>query len=1079
MADEQILLRPATGEGISSITYDGKGNIVTAGESTVVYVFKSTTDEDARAIEENTGPVTSTACKNMKLLTACEDHHVRLFDLSRAENCFEAVVTRFQAPVRAVALNATGSACASGGDDMVIKLVTFVDMSVRELVGSEGPIRSLCFDPQMELLASSSEDGYLRLWSLSNARIVQETFVLPAVRGGADPAEHGMYGIDFDPKGMSLAVPVKNNIHIFDRALEFQFALKDLGHEAPVSSCKWSPDGRYLASVSVDGQILIWEASTRQSVSSFRHPRGLCITSIAWHPHEDELAYSDFLGNFSVWKKPVRDSVKEKLSAEELLQIEEEKRDAKSRAEVSALFDKEDEPQTRVKVKRPMTNRNRIVDSDDENEEDFDIETSAIDDFIVDDTADQAYSSGAAVAQFIQPPFQPASTPLEEPKRFLVWNDAGFILSREEETTSAIDIEFHNASKHRPIRLVDHFGFTMGALTPQLVALAALSHAPTEDDPRDHPSVLFVRNIGHWSTDESWQLFFPEGEEIECVAVGNGDVSFVAAATSKRYVRIFSNNGVAQHVICLDGPVVTMAAHNTKLMIIYHRGLGVNGNQNMGVHLLDIEKKTTICKTGVLLSEGSLLTWAGFSDNGLPAIVDSEEVLRALVSDWGYSWTPLAELKRLKDEKHKTDSYWVTGVSDNELVCIICRGGESYPKVLPRPIVSTVPLQMPIVSLPETALLEEKFIRSKIFAEHLIEHEGLDELDKTDRKLIQYHRRQLDQHLLACISRSVQSQRWGRALDLTARLALPSSYDLAIKLAMKSNSPMLAERMSLAKQALQAAEKDRIRERLQQSQAAVAQHSSPTLVSPQQMRAPHRPTFDESPSKLSVSKMEVEQDEEQEQQRRNDGNHTGSKAATTKQKSSDPFSNAFNKSSTSSRPARTEAAKTKLSNPFSKKRAPAEEESVSSTSNPIDALNDLARTSPKKAKATPPKTTPKASEAKEKVQPSLSTVTKQAPAKKAASGYMAWLKENRQAIIDQFPGMQPKEVVKKAGELWRALSAEEKKKYSASNESSKQTTENGDAHGSSTIEDDTQTIDEDKTKHVASAHETDDEDLDV
>ena len=49
------------------------------------------------------------------------------------------------------------------------------------------------------------------------------------------------------------------------------------------------------------------------------------------------------------------------------------------------------------------------------------------DNFIVDDSTGQHLSRGA-VSQFVQPAFQPASTPLEESKRFLVWNDTGFIL---------------------------------------------------------------------------------------------------------------------------------------------------------------------------------------------------------------------------------------------------------------------------------------------------------------------------------------------------------------------------------------------------------------------------------------------------------------------------------------------------------------------------------------------------------------------------------------------------------------------------------------------------------------------------
>ena len=57
-------------------------------------------------------------------------------------------------------------------------------------------------------------------------------------------------------------------------------------------------------------------------------------------------------------------------------------------------------------------------------------------------------------------------------------------------------------------------------------------------------------------------------------------------------------------------------------------------NQSMAALLLNVQKKTRVCRTNVPRSNGAQLAWAGFSDTGLPAIVDSDEVLRALIPGW-------------------------------------------------------------------------------------------------------------------------------------------------------------------------------------------------------------------------------------------------------------------------------------------------------------------------------------------------------------------------------------------------------------------------------------------------------------
>lgn len=344
--------------------------------------------------------------------------------------------------------------------------------------------------------------------------------------------------------------------------------------------------------------------------------------------------------------------------------------------------------------------------------------------------------------------------------------------------------------------MVDHFGFTMGALGERSFVMAAPSRTPMGEDHRDHPSVLFCRNISHWATDETWQIFFEE-EEVEAIAVGSGASGLIACATSKRYLRLYSTTGLVRHVMMLDGPVVTMACHEEMMMVAYHFGLGTNGDQSMSCVLIDLDTRKVKHKDRLPMQPGSELSWLGFSDDGLPAMMDSKEVLSVLLQDWDYTWTPLAELQTLK--KNAGDKHWVVGLNEAEAMVVVCKGGSAYPKVLPRPMVTSLPLKMPIVGAADTVNLEEKFLRSKINFEHLKRAEQLDEDDEEDRATMIHAQKAMDKFLLGCISRAVQAQKAGRALDLTTQLQLAQSIDTAIKLSVKAKLPMLAERMSLAK----------------------------------------------------------------------------------------------------------------------------------------------------------------------------------------------------------------------------------------------------------------------------------------
>ena len=51
---------------------------------------------------------------------------------------------------------------------------------------------------------------------------------------------------------------------------------------------------------------------------------------------------------------------------------------------------------------------------------------------------------------------------------------------------------------------------------------------------------------------------------------------------------------------------------------------------------------------------------------------DSEGVLRALLPQAGLLWVPLTDMKVGK--RNISDTYWITGLTDEAVKCILCKG---------------------------------------------------------------------------------------------------------------------------------------------------------------------------------------------------------------------------------------------------------------------------------------------------------------------------------------------------------------------------------------------------------------------
>uniref|UniRef100_A0A672PHN4 WD repeat and HMG-box DNA-binding protein 1 n=1 Tax=Sinocyclocheilus grahami TaxID=75366 RepID=A0A672PHN4_SINGR len=750
---------------------------LTCGSDGDVRIWESLDDDDPKSI--NVGEkVYSVALKNGKLVTAVSNNTVQIHTFPEGDP--DGILTRFTTNANHVTFNSSGSRVAAGSSDFIVKIVEVVDSSQQKtLRGHDAPVLSVALDTSDEFLASSSCDGSVTVWSIESQTQVAQWKIL------------------------QKSSDVSNAKSLCRLAWQPHSGKFSLWLLPVVNVVVWSPCGKFLAAGTVGGNLLIWDVEAKLCIERQKHEKGFTVCGMAWHPSGGRIAYTDTEGCLGLLEgvssssppssSTVQSTKVKKNDYDDLFDedddrmLDEGMSDSRSPVKKPIMEEDDDDDDLMPATGKPR-NRGSFLD-DDDNSQDVCVSQdpgSVKLDGVPEEDGSSAIlpAVGPAVSRPVyegpmptqpQRAFQAGSTPVHLMHRFMVWNSVGIVRGYNDDQDNAIDVEFHDTAIHHAMHLTNTLGHTMADLSQEAVLLAC-------EGTDELASKIQCLHFSCWDTHKDWIVDLPKGEDVCALCLGQG---WAAVATSALMVRLFSIGGVQKEIFSLPGAVVCMAGHGEQLLIMYHRGTGFDGDQALGVQLLQLgsKRRQVIHGEPLPLSRKSYLAWMGFTAEGTPCCIDSEGVVRMLNRTVGNTWTPVCNTR--DSCKSKSDHYWVVGVHENpqQLRCIPCKGSR-FPPTLPRPAVAVLPFNLPYCqTTTEKGQMEEQYWRSMLFHNHYsflsssgyeIDSEGQSQAEKEQQEL-----------LMKMFALSCKLEREFRCVEL-AEMMTHSVVTLAIRYASRS-----------------------------------------------------------------------------------------------------------------------------------------------------------------------------------------------------------------------------------------------------------------------------------------------------
>ena len=168
---------------------------------------------------------------------------------------------------------------------------------VGTIFGHSTQVLSVAISPDGNILASSSQNGTIKLWSLESGKIEVGFRSVPSrTLSGSSGA---VQSIAFSPDGQILVSGDRDGSINFWEVKTGELKCSFCGHSSPIQSIAISTDGQIVASVGEQKNIKVWRFCTQELLYTFN---GQChVNSIALSPDGKTLASSCNDATIKLW----------------------------------------------------------------------------------------------------------------------------------------------------------------------------------------------------------------------------------------------------------------------------------------------------------------------------------------------------------------------------------------------------------------------------------------------------------------------------------------------------------------------------------------------------------------------------------------------------------------------------------------------------------------------------------------------------------------------------------------------------------------------------------------------------------
>lgn len=206
-----------------------------------------------------------------------------------------------------------GKLVATGGYDKLVMLwdpeiVKPVDIVKRldgqpdakpnylRLAGHSGPVRSVAFSPNGQLVLSGSEDNSIRVWDVAAGEMVK------ALRGHGSAVRSCV----FSPDGqLVLSGSDDESVHLWNvqgyQEVRVLHATVFAGHEDAVLAARFSKDGKQIVTASRDRTASVWDAASGKPLRRFQEGHDFLVSGVVFYPDGKHLATGAGDNSVRVW----------------------------------------------------------------------------------------------------------------------------------------------------------------------------------------------------------------------------------------------------------------------------------------------------------------------------------------------------------------------------------------------------------------------------------------------------------------------------------------------------------------------------------------------------------------------------------------------------------------------------------------------------------------------------------------------------------------------------------------------------------------------------------------------------------